>query len=136
VSRQWISFGTEFEKRAGYSRALRVGNQVFLSGTTGYDYATGELPEGVQAQTRQILRNAARALEIAGTSLAEVVRTRIYVTHPSYFDEVVPILGAAFADIRPASTGVVAQLYNDALKIEIEMDALIGSAASAPAEKE
>ncbi|HEX2527423.1 MAG TPA: RidA family protein [Geminicoccus sp.] len=129
MSRQWISFGTEFEKRAGYSRALRVGNQVFLSGTTGYDYATGELPESVEDQTHQILRNATRALEMAGSSLNEVVRTRIYVTDPAYFDRVVPILGVAFAAILPASTGVVSQLYNDAIKIEIEMDAIVGSAA-------
>jgi enamine deaminase RidA (YjgF/YER057c/UK114 family) len=132
LSRQWISFGTEFEKRAGYSRALRVGQQVFLSGTTGYDYDSGHLPDDVVAQTEQLLQNARRAFEMAGSSLADVVRMRIYVTDPAYFDLIVPVLGRAFADIRPASTGVVSQLYNTALKVEIEMDAIIGSAAPAP----
>lgn len=128
MGRSWVSFGTEFEKRAGYSRALRVDRQVFLSGTTGYDYDTGELSDDVVEQTRQILRNAERALAMAGSSLAEVVRTRIYVTDPAYFDLIVPVLGEAFAEIRPASTGVVSQLYTPALKVEIEMDAIIGSA--------
>lgn len=131
MTRQWISFGTEFERRAGYSRALRVGNQVFLSGTTGYDYETGALPAGAAAQTQQILRNAERALAMAGSSLAEVVRTRIYVVDAADFEVITPILGAAFAKILPASTGLVCQLYNEALRVEIEMDAIIGSAAPA-----
>ena len=129
MKRQLISFGTKFEEAASYSRALRVGDLVYLSGTTGYDYATGQIDPDAGEQTRQIFRNAERALAEAGTSLADVVRIRIYAPTVEDFDKLIPIVGERFRGIMPASTGILASLIRDEIRVEIEMDAIIGSAA-------
>lgn len=122
--RKLISTGSPFEKTAGYSRAVVQGEWCFVSGTTGYDYATMAMPESVEAQTRNCLQTIAKALADGGFSLADVVRAHYYVTDQSYVDVVFPILGETFGDIRPAATMIVCQLNKPEMKIEIEVTAL------------
>jgi enamine deaminase RidA (YjgF/YER057c/UK114 family) len=124
MTRRLISTGSPFEKTAGYSRAVVQGDWCFVSGTTGYDYATMSMPDSVEAQTRNTLATIARALEEAGFDLADVVRCHYYVTDRSYVATVFPILGEVFGDIRPAATMIVCQLNEPEMKIEIEVTAL------------
>lgn len=124
MTRRLISTGSPFEKTAGYSRAVVQGDWCFVSGTTGYDYATMSMPESVEAQTRNTLATIARALEEAGFDLADVVRCHYYVTDRSYVTTVFPILGEVFGEIRPAATMIVCQLNEPEMKIEIEVTAL------------
>ncbi|MDW6021975.1 RidA family protein [Mesorhizobium sp. BAC0120] len=121
--RKLISTGSPFEKTAGYSRAVVDGDWCFVSGTTGYDYATMTMPESVEAQTRNCLATIARALVEGGFAMADVVRAHYYVTDRDYVDLVFPILGEAFGEIRPAATMIVCQLNKPEMKIEIEVTA-------------
>jgi enamine deaminase RidA (YjgF/YER057c/UK114 family) len=125
--RKLISTGSPFEKTAGYSRAVVQGDWCFVSGTTGYDYATMIMPDSVEEQTRNCLATIAKALEEGGFSLGDVVRAHYYITDPAFVDRVFPILGEAFGDIRPAATMVVCGLNRPEMKIEIEVTALRGS---------
>jgi len=124
MPRRLISTGSPFEKTAGYSRAIVDGDWCFVSGTTGYDYASMTMPEGVEEQTRNCLATIARALEDAGFSMTDVVRARYYVTDRTYVATVFPILGEVFGDVRPAATMVIAALIEPEMKIEIEVTAL------------
>jgi len=126
-----ISTGSPYESKVGYSRAVKVGDWVLISGTTsllpdGSIHAPGDARE----QTREILRRLTDVLEQAGASLEEVVRYRVYLTSLMAAEEVGEELGRVFGEIRPANTLVqIAGLIHPALVVEIEMDALIGSAA-------
>ncbi|TGQ29075.1 MULTISPECIES: RidA family protein [unclassified Mesorhizobium] len=122
--RQLISTGSPFEKTAGYSRAVVQGDWCFVSGTTGYDYATMSMPETVEAQTRNCLSTIAKALQVGGFAMADVVRAHYYITDRAFVDIVFPILGEVFAEIRPAATMIVCQLNKPEMKIEIEVTAL------------
>jgi enamine deaminase RidA (YjgF/YER057c/UK114 family) len=122
-----ISTGSPFEAKFGYSRAVVDGEWVHVSGTTGYDYATMTMPENVGAQARNALATIAKALGEAGSDINDVVRVRYYVGDRSYIDDVVAAVGPVFADIRPAATMVLAQMIEDAMKIEIEVTARIGA---------
>ncbi len=127
TSRQKVSTGTPWEPLVGYSRAVRVGNQVWVSGTTATD-AAGNLvgADDPAAQTKQILDNVASALARVGASMNDVVRTRISVTDISRWEEVGRAHGAVFGDIRPATAMVeVSRLIDPAMLVEIEVDALI-----------
>lgn len=124
--RKLISSGSPFEKTAGYSRAVVQGDWCFVSGTTGYDYATMSMPEGIEAQTRNCLKTIEAALVEAGFSLKDAVRNHYYVTDAAYADIVFPILGEAFGDIRPAATMVVCDLIKPEMLIEIEVTAFKG----------
>ena len=125
-----ISSGSSFEEKFGYCRAVIDGEMVYVSGTTGYDYSTMELPGGVEAQTRNTLVNIAKALDEAGCTLGDVLRVRYYLADRSDIDLVAPLLGAAFAVSRPAATLVIAGLIKEKMKIEIEVTARIGAASS------
>jgi len=124
MTRQLISTGSPFEKTAGYSRAVVQGDWCFVSGTTGYDYATMTMPDGIEAQTRNCLDTIGKALAEGGFAMADVVRAHYYITDRSYVDIVFPILGETFGEIRPAATMIVCQLNRPEMKIEIEVTAL------------
>ena len=122
--RRLISSGSPFVRTAGYSRAVVQGDWCFVSGTTGYDYATMTMPDGVEAQTRNCLATIRKAMDEAGFALADVVRCHYYVTDASFADIVFPILGEAFGEIRPAATMIVCDLIKPEMLIEIEVTAL------------
>ena len=125
--RRLISSGSPFEATAGYSRAVVQGDWCFVSGTTGYDYATMTMPESVEDQTRNCLATIGRALQEGGFSFADVVRCHYYVTDAAFADRVFPILGETFGAIRPAATMVVCDLIRPEMLIEIEVTALRGN---------
>ena len=128
MPRRLISSGSAFEEKIGYSRAVVVGDTVYVSGTTGYDYATGEISDDVAEQAAQTLRNIAAALEKAGSSLDEVVRVHYLLADGTDFEKCWPALRAAFGQARPAATMLQAPLMDPAMLIEIEVTAVIGSA--------
>lgn len=123
TERRLISSNSAFEKVAGYSRAVVDGDDIFVSGTTGYDYAAMALPEDLVDQTHGCFRNIAAALAEAGASLDDVVRVRYIITRAEYADIVFPIFGTYFATARPAATLIVAGLLQPEMKIEIEVTA-------------
>jgi enamine deaminase RidA (YjgF/YER057c/UK114 family) len=123
MTRKLISTGSPFEKTAGYSRAVVDGEWCFVSGTTGYDYATMTMPDSVEDQTRNCLKTIAAALREGGFAMADVVRTHYYITDQAYADRVFPILGETFGEIRPAATMIVCGLNKPEMKIEIEVTA-------------
>ncbi len=124
MERKLISTGSPFERTAGYSRAVVEDNWCFVSGTTGYDYATMTMPDSVENQTRNCIATITAALNEAGFALEHVMRAHYYVTDADYADRVFPILGEAFGDIRPAATMIVCGLIRPEMKIEIEVTAL------------
>lgn len=123
MPRQHISSGSSFEAEIGYSRAVVDGDWIFVSGTTGYDYATMRLADGVVAQCRQALANIEQALAKAGSSLQDVVRVTYILPDAAEFPACWPSLRAAFGDIRPAATMLSAGLADPAMRIEIEVTA-------------
>jgi enamine deaminase RidA (YjgF/YER057c/UK114 family) len=128
MPRRLISSDSSFERDIGYSRAVVVGNQVFVSGTTGFDYSTMTISNDVAVQAAQCLRNIEAALREAGASMQDVVRVRYILPHAADFPATWPALRAAFGEIRPAATMIEAGLADPRMKIEIEVDAIIGSA--------
>ena len=117
--KQLISSGSVFEQKYAYSRAVRVGDTIYVSGTTGYDYATGTLPGDAADQTRQIFRNIEAALAEAGASLADLVQLVTYFTDAGDWDAIGAVLGAELRDIRPANSAVQLRLIDPAMKVEI-----------------
>jgi len=130
VMKKYVSTGSVFEERIGYSRAVVCDGWVFVAGTTGYDYATMTMPPGAAAQCRNTLATIAAALAEAGASLEDVVRVRYIVTDPSDWPECWPITSEAFARARPAATMISAALQEPEMKIEIEVTARLPERAT------
>lgn len=124
MARTLISSGSPFERQVGYSRALVDGDWAFVAGTTGYDPETRIMPESAAEQARNALALIARTLDGAGFAMADIVRATYYFTQAEYWDEVGPVLGEAFGDIRPAATALVVGLIKPEMKVEIEVTAL------------
>jgi enamine deaminase RidA (YjgF/YER057c/UK114 family) len=123
ATRKLVSSGSDFEATVGYSRAVRVGPYVTVAGTTGAGPA-----DDIAAQAQDALRRIEIALREAGASLSDVIRTRIYVTDISRWQEVAAVHQRAFGEIRPASTMVeVSALIAPELLVEIEADAYVAS---------
>lgn len=128
-ARQNISSGSAYEPILGYSRAVRVGNQIFVSGTTA------GAPDGVvggtdaAAQAREVFTRIGSALAEAGAAFTDVVRTRVYLTNIADFDAVGAVHGEIFGDIRPSIVILaVAALAAPDLLVEIELDAIVADA--------
>jgi enamine deaminase RidA (YjgF/YER057c/UK114 family) len=125
VDRKRISSGAAFEERVGYSRAIRVGSHVWVSGTAPIMPGDADPPDDPYGQARVCLEIIGRALAEAGATLDDVVRTRIYVTDAGYIDEVGRAHAEAFATARPATTGIVTSLLDPRWRVEIEAEAVI-----------
>jgi enamine deaminase RidA (YjgF/YER057c/UK114 family) len=127
AERKSYSTGTKWEPIVGYSRAIRVGNQIFVTGTTATDERGEIVGEGdAYAQTVQVIRNIESALRALGGNLIDVVRTRIFVTDISRWEEYGRAHGEFFGAIRPCATMVeVSRLIDDRMLVEIEVDAIV-----------
>jgi enamine deaminase RidA (YjgF/YER057c/UK114 family) len=123
VTRRLISSGSTFEAKAGYSRAVVDGNDVFVSGTTGFDYTTMTISNDPVEQTHQCMRNIQQALREAGCKLDDVVRVRYLITEAPLFDTLAPVFGEYFARARPAATAMIVGLVDPRIKVEIEVTA-------------
>lgn len=121
--RRFISSGSAYETRWGYSRAVVDGDTAWVSGTTGFDYATMKISEDPAEQARQAFRNIASALAQAGFSLHDVVRVRYYVANGADWEAIGAVAGDVLGDVRPAATAIVCALVDPAMKVEIEVDA-------------
>ncbi|WP_448953671.1 RidA family protein [Labrys neptuniae] len=126
MPRQLISTGSPFERSFGYSRAVVQGDWCFVSGTTGYDYASMSMPEEAGAQAENALATIAKALAEGGFSLSQVVRVTYYVTSTDDVDAITAVTGRVFGEIRPAATMLICNLIKPEMKIEIEVTALRG----------
>ncbi|MBX2854393.1 MAG: RidA family protein [Rhodobacteraceae bacterium] len=127
MSRRLISTGSPFEQEIGYSRAVLqetpIGKFAWVAGTTGYDYTAMRMPDDPGEQARNALNTVKAALAEAEMHMRDVIRVRYYLTHKALVEEVIPILGDVFGDIRPAATMVIADLMKPEMLIEIEADA-------------
>lgn len=123
TERRAILSGSTFEEQIGYARAVVCGEWVHVSGTTGFDYATMTIPEGVAEQAEQCLRNIETALAEAGCGLADVVRVRYLLPERADFEPCWPVLRRHFGDVRPTATMLVCGLADPRMRIEIEADA-------------
>lgn len=124
MKRTLISSGSSFEEEIAYSRAVAQGDWVFVSGTTGFDYSTMMIADGVEEQTEQCLKNIEGALLKAGSSLKDVVRVTYVLPDGSEFPHCWPILRKYFGEVRPAAMMITANLLDPRMRIEIEVTAL------------
>lgn len=121
-----ISTGSPFETTMGYSRAVVKEGWCFVSGVTGYDYATMTMPEGIAAQAQNCFATIAAILAEAGFEMADIVRVQYTVTDAALVDSLVPVLGQHLSQIRPAATMVIAGLIRPEMLVEIEVTAFKG----------
>jgi enamine deaminase RidA (YjgF/YER057c/UK114 family) len=123
MARKLVSSGSSFEMDVGYSRAVVDGDWIFVSGTTGFDYATMTISDDVVAQCRQAMRNVVSALSEASASMGDVVRVRYILPRREDFAPCWPVLKEYLGDVRPAATMIQAGLFDPRMKIEIEVTA-------------
>lgn len=130
MTRRLVSSGSTFERDIGYSRAVVDGEWVFVSGTTGFDYATMTISDDLEQQAEQCLRNIAAALGQAGAAMADVVRVTYLLPRAEDFPQCWPVLRRWFGEVRPAATMMSVGLADPRMRIEIEVTARIGSGDS------
>ena len=128
MKRQWITSGSTYEEQIGYSRAVVVGDWVFVSGTTGFDYATMTIADDVVAQAEQCFQNIAAALAQASCTLDDVVRVNYVLPEGRDFEACWPVLRRHFGKAKPAAMVITAGLLDPRMKIEIEVTALKATA--------
>ena len=128
MKRQWITSGSTYEEQIGYSRAVVVGDWVFVSGTTGFDYATMTIADDVVAQTEQCFQNMAAALAQTGCTLDHVVRVNYVLPDGRDFEACWPVLRKYLGKAKPAAMVITAGLLDPRMKIEIEVTALKATA--------
>lgn len=121
-----ISTGSPFEKTLGYSRAIVKGDWCFVSGVTGYDYATMTMPENVADQARNCFATIFKVLSEAGFTQDDIVRVQYTLTDAALMEAVTPALGEAMGEVRPAATIVIAGLIKREMLIEVEVTAFKG----------
>lgn len=124
MTRTLISSGSTFEQEIGYSRAVVVGEWVFVSGTTGFDYSSMTIADGLLEQTEQCLKNISAVLEQAGSSVDDVVRVTYVLPNSAEFPECWPVLRKYFGEVRPAAMMISGGLSDPRMRIEIEVTAL------------
>ncbi len=125
--RKNITSGSKFEAEIAYSRAVVCGDMAFVSGTTGFDYATMTISESLPEQTAKALDNIESALISAGFAFQDIVKVTYILPEPESFQACWPVLRARFGDIRPAATMISARLMDPRMKIEIEVVAMKSS---------
>ena len=125
MSRRVISSGSTWEARYGYSRAVVDGDRVYVSGTAPVMPGDADPPADPYGQARRCLEILSGALDEAGASPQDVVRTRVFVTDRKHMDEVMRAHGEVFGDVRPACTGIVAQLIDPRWLVEIEVEGIL-----------
>ena len=131
MARRLISSGSTFEQEIGYSRAVVDGEWIFVSGTTGFDYAAMTIADDIAEQAEQCFRNIRQALSDAGASLEDIVRVTYILPDGSRFKECWPVLRKYLGTIRPAATMISAGLADPRMRIEIEVTARRGNPATA-----
>jgi reactive intermediate/imine deaminase len=124
MERKLITSDSAFEHEIAYSRAVAQGDWVFVSGTTGFDYSTMAIPDGIEAQTEQCLKNIQAALQQAGSSLGDVVRVTYVLPDRSEFAKCWPVLRKYLGNVQPAAMMISAKLLDHRMRIEIEVTAL------------
>jgi enamine deaminase RidA (YjgF/YER057c/UK114 family) len=123
VTRQFISTGSEWERLAGYSRAVVDGNEVFVSGTVGFDRATGRFPEGAAAQAEKAIDIIAWALKEAGAEVLDIVRVRVFIPDRTDVPAVSEVVARRLGPARASNTTVCSPLAVAEAKVEIEVTA-------------
>lgn len=124
MKRKLISSGSSFEEKVGYSRAVVQGNWLFMAGTTGYNYTTMTISDDIVEQTIQTLKNIDKTLKEAGFERKDIVKVLYIVPKAAEFEQCWPTLKEYFGEIRPASTMISANLFDEKMKIEIEVTGL------------
>jgi enamine deaminase RidA (YjgF/YER057c/UK114 family) len=125
VERRVISSGSNWEERYGYSRAVVAGDRIFVSGTAPVMPGDADPPADAYGQARRCLEIIRAALDEAGATAADVVRTRIFVTDASLMDDVMRAHGEVFRETKPACTGIVSQLVDPRWLVEIEVEGIL-----------
>ena len=123
MARQWISSGSPFEAQMGYSRAVVEGDWVFVSGTTGFDYAAMTISDDVVEQAEQCFRNIDSALQQAGSSMADVVRVTYVLPVVADFEPCWPVMRKYLGEVRPAAMMISAGLVDPRMRIEVQVTA-------------
>ncbi|KEZ41067.1 Uncharacterized protein SAPIO_CDS7120 [Scedosporium apiospermum] len=131
MARRNISSHSAFEDQIGYSRAVVTHPWVFVSGTTGYDYATNTLPPSITEQTKNTISTITSTLQSAGASTRDIVRVRYILPDRADFPSIWPLLREWLGEAKPAATMIQAGLMEEEMKIEIEVTAMIGSGGEA-----
>ena len=124
MNKTFISSGSDFENKIGYSRAVVVGQMIFVSGTTGYDYESMTISDDIVQQTEQALKNIESALTKANSSLKDIVRVNYILPNAAEFELCWPTLRKYLGESKPAATMICAKLLNERMKIEIEVTAI------------